>query len=86
MATAISTFVKAGEHVVCSNMTYGGTYRYYTQIQARYGVEFSFVNTSDAEEVRRAFRENTRLLHLESPTNPTMLLCDIAKLSGEAGV
>src|ERR1700682_529022 len=56
-ATAISTFVKAGEHVVCSNMTYGGTYRYYTQIQARYGVEFSFVDTSDAEEVRRAFRE-----------------------------
>ena len=83
-ATAISTFVKAGEHVVCSNMTYGGTYRYYTQIQARYGVEFSFVNTSDAEEVRRAFRGNTRLLHLESPTNPTMLLCDIAKLSGIA--
>jgi cystathionine beta-lyase/cystathionine gamma-synthase len=83
-ATAISTFVKAGEHVVCSNMTYGGTYRYYTQIQARYGVEFSFVDTSDAEEVRRAFRGNTRLLHLESPTNPTMLLCDIARLSGIA--
>ena len=82
--TAISTFVKAGEHVVCSNMTYGGTYRYYTQIQARYGVEFSFVDTSDAEEVRRAFRGNTRLLHLESPTNPTMLLCDIAQLSGLA--
>jgi cystathionine beta-lyase/cystathionine gamma-synthase len=83
-ATAISTFVKAGEHVVCSNMTYGGTYRYYTQIQARYGVEFSFVDTSDAEEVRRAFRGNTRLLHLESPTNPTMLLCDIARLSAIA--
>ncbi len=82
--TAISTFVKAGEHVVCSNMTYGGTYRYYTQIQARYGVEFSFVDTSDAEEVRRAFRANTRLLHLESPTNPTMLLCDIARLAGIA--
>jgi len=79
--TAVSTFVKAGEHVVCSNMTYGGTHRYYTKIQARYGVEFSFVDTSDADEVRRAFQPNTRLLHLETPTNPTMAICDIALLS-----
>ena len=79
--TAVSTFVKAGEHVVCSNMTYGGTHRYYTKIQARSGVEFSFVDTSDEEIVRREFRPNTRLLHLESPTNPTMTLCDIALLS-----
>jgi cystathionine beta-lyase/cystathionine gamma-synthase len=79
--TAISTFVKAGEHVVCSNMTYGGTYRYYAKILARYAVEFSFVDTSDPDEVCRAFRPNTRLLHLESPTNPTMKLCDIALLS-----
>ena len=80
-ATAISTFVKAGEHIVCSNMTYGGTYRYYTKIQARYGVEFSFVDTADPDEVRRAFRPNTKLLHLETPTNPTMNLCDIALMS-----
>jgi cystathionine beta-lyase/cystathionine gamma-synthase len=80
-ATAISTFVKGGEHVVCSNMTYGGTYRYYTKIQARYGVEFSFVDTADPDEVRRAFKSNTRLLHLETPTNPTMNLCDIALMS-----
>jgi cystathionine beta-lyase/cystathionine gamma-synthase len=79
--TAVSTFVKAGEHVVCSDMTYGGTFRYYTQIQARNGVEFSFVDTSDFEAVERAFRPNTRLLHLESPTNPTMAICDIARLS-----
>ena len=78
--TAVSTFVKAGEHVVCSNMTYGGTHRYYTKILARYGVGFSFVDTSDPEEVRRAFQPNTRLLHLETPTNPTMAICDIAQL------
>jgi len=82
--TAVSTFVRAGEHVVCSNMTYGGTYRYYTKIQARYGVDFSFVDTSREDEVLRAFRDNTRLLHLESPTNPTMALCDIARLSAMA--
>ena len=56
--TAISTFVKAGEHVVCSNMTYGGTFRYYTKIQARYGVEFTFVDTSDDE--RGAARPSAR--------------------------
>jgi len=82
--TAVSTFVKAGDHVVCSNLTYGGTYRYYTKIQARYGVEFTFVDTSEPERVREAMRENTRLLHLETPTNPMMTLCDIALLSGIA--
>ena len=82
--TAVATFVKAGEHVVCSNMTYGGTHRYYTKILARYGVAFSFVDTSDAEIVRQSFRPNTRLLHLESPTNPTMTICDIPLLSRNA--
>ena len=79
--TAISTLVKQGDHVVCSNMTYGGTYRYYTKILARYGVEFSFVDTARPEEVERAMRPETRLLHLESPTNPTMQLADIGALS-----
>lgn len=79
--TAVSTLVQAGEHVVCSNMTYGGTFRYFTKIQARQGVDFTFVDTADADAVRQAMRPNTRLLHLESPTNPTMALCDIALLS-----
>jgi cystathionine gamma-lyase/cystathionine beta-lyase/cystathionine gamma-lyase/homocysteine desulfhydrase len=79
--TAVSTFVKAGDHVVCSNLTYGGTYRYYTKIQARYGVEFTFVDTAKEADVREAFKSNTRLLHLETPTNPMMTLCDIPLLS-----
>ena len=79
--TAISTLVKQGDHVVCSNMTYGGTYRYFTKILANYGVTFSFVDTARAEDVERAIRPETRLLHLETPTNPTMQLCDIALLS-----
>jgi cystathionine beta-lyase len=79
--TAISTLVKQGDHVVCSNMTYGGTYRYFTKILANYGVEFSFVDTSSAAEVEKAMRPATKMLHLESPTNPTMQLCDIAALS-----
>jgi cystathionine gamma-lyase/cystathionine beta-lyase/cystathionine gamma-lyase/homocysteine desulfhydrase len=79
--TAVSTFVKAGDHVVCSNLTYGGTYRYFTKILSRYGVEFSFVDTACPERVKEAIRENTRMLHLETPTNPMMTLCDIPLLS-----
>ena len=79
--TAVSTFVKAGDHVVCSNLTYGGTYRYYTKILARYGVEFTFVDTAKEVDVREAMRPNTKLLHLETPTNPMMTLCDIPLLS-----
>jgi len=82
--TAISTLVKKGDHVICSNMTYGGTYRYYTKILANYGVDFSFVDTSLAEDVERAMRPETKMLHLESPTNPTMQLCDIAALANIA--
>lgn len=79
--TAVSTFVKAGDHVVCSNLTYGGTYRYFTKIQARYGVEFTFVDTANESAVRDAMRPNSKLLHLETPTNPMMTLCDIPLLS-----
>ncbi len=79
--TAVSTFVQAGDHVVCSNLTYGGTYRYFTKIQARYGVEFTFVDTANESAVRDAMRPNTKLLHLETPTNPMMTLCDIPLLS-----
>ena len=63
-------------------MTYGGTYRYYTKILAKYGVEFSFVDTARPEDVERAIRPETRMLHLESPTNPTMQLADIGAALG----
>ena len=80
--TAISTFVKQGDHVVCSNMTYGGTYRYYTKILARYGVDVRLRgHVATRTTVERAIRPETKMLHLESPTNPTMQLCDIALLS-----
>jgi cystathionine beta-lyase/cystathionine gamma-synthase len=62
-------------------MTYGGTYRYYTKILAQYGVTFDFVDTADPAAVERAIRPETRMLHLESPTNPTMRLADIPRLS-----
>jgi cystathionine beta-lyase/cystathionine gamma-synthase len=74
---ALVTLLHAGDHVICGDNVYGGTMRLFTQVIVRHGIEFSFVDTSDAENVRRAIRPNTRLVHIETPTNPLMILTDI---------
>lgn len=77
-------FLNAGDHVVCSDVVYGGTYRLSTKVYARFGVEFSFVDTSDAASVARAIRPNTKLILTETPANPTMKLTDLAAVSAIA--
>ena len=80
---AVLTLVKAGERVVVSDNVYGGTHRLFTKVLARYGVEFAFVDASDAAEVDR--REGDfALLWIETPTNPLMKICDIAALAAVA--
>ena len=79
--SAVATFAKAGDHVVVSDNTYGGTFRLYSKILAPMGVEFAFVDTRDPGNVERAMRKNTRFVHLETPTNPMMSLCDIAAIA-----
>jgi len=79
--SAVATFAKAGDHVVVSDNTYGGTFRLYSRILSHMGVEFSFVDTRDPGNVLRALRKNTRFIHLETPTNPMMSLCDIAAIA-----
>jgi cystathionine beta-lyase/cystathionine gamma-synthase len=79
--SAVATFAKAGDHVVVSDNTYGGTFRLYSKILAHMGVEFAFVDTRDPGNVERAMRKNTRFVHLETPTNPMMSLCDIAAIA-----
>lgn len=74
---ALVTLLHAGDHVICGDNVYGGTTRLFTQVIVRHGIEFSFVDTSDPENVRRAIRPNTRLVHIETPTNPLMILTDI---------
>jgi cystathionine gamma-lyase len=73
--------LSAGDHAVVSDVVYGGTYRLCTTVYERYGVEFSFVNTADAQAVRAAVRDNTRLILTETPANPTLKLTDIAAVS-----
>ncbi len=76
--------LSAGEHVVCGNNTYGGTYRLFEKVWRRHGIEFTFVDCTDPDGVEGAFRPNTRLLWIETPTNPLMQLADIRELAGRS--
>jgi cystathionine beta-lyase/cystathionine gamma-synthase len=77
-------FLNAGEHAVVSDVAYGGTYRLCTQVFTRFGVEFTFADTSDPAAVRSSIRANTRLILTETPANPTLKLTDIAAISAIA--
>ena len=76
--------VKAGEHVVVSDNTYGGTFRLFSRILSGYGIEFSYVDTSDATSVEAAIKENTRMVFVETPTNPVMVVTDLQAVSDVA--
>ncbi|MGB8732733.1 MAG: PLP-dependent aspartate aminotransferase family protein [Candidatus Sulfotelmatobacter sp.] len=78
---AIASMLKAGDHVVCGDDLYGGTPRLFNQVLTGFGLEFSYVDTSDARNVERAIRKNTRMVHVETPTNPLMRLSDLPSIS-----
>ncbi len=75
--TALCTMMKTGDHIVCTDNMYGGTTRLFNQVLVNYGLEFTYVDTSVAENVERAIRPGTKLVHIETPTNPMMALTDI---------
>ena len=70
--TLMLTLIAGGDHVIVSRNTYGGTYRLFSKILANFGVTFDYVDTADLEAVRRALRPSTRMLFIETPTNPSM--------------
>jgi cystathionine beta-lyase/cystathionine gamma-synthase len=78
---AIATFLESGDHVIVTDNTYGGTYRLFERVLTRYGLTFSYVDTADEQAVIAAFRPRTRLLFVETPTNPMMRLSDLARLA-----
>lgn len=81
---AIESVIKtlsAGDHIVSEENTYGGTTRMFTRVFARLGVEFTFVDSRDPDAVAAAIRPETRLVHVETPTNPMMRICDIAAVA-----
>ena len=78
---ALVTLLRAGDHVVCGEDVYGGTPRLFNQIVARHGIEFTYVDTTRLDAVRDALRPQTRLVHIETPSNPLMRLTDIRALA-----
>ena len=78
---AVLNLLSAGDHVVVSDDLYGGTYRLFTKVLARYGLTFSFVDMSDPGAVTAAVRPNTKLFWIETPTNPLLKLIDITAIA-----
>src|SRR5579859_7039012 len=78
---AVCTMLKAGDHVICSDNVYGGVPRLFNQVLTHYGLEFTYVDTSNVGAVERAIKRNTKIAYVETPTNPLMTLSDIAAIS-----
>lgn len=74
---AVLGLLRSGDHVVVSRSVYGGTYRLFEGLLRQFGLDFSWVETSNLEEVERAIRPNTRMLYVETPTNPVLTLTDL---------
>ena len=78
---AVFRLLRPGDHIVLSEAVYGGVFRLSTQLLVHFGLEFSFVDTSIYESVVAACRPNTKMLYIETPTNPTMRVTDIAAMA-----
>lgn len=85
----IMNLLSSGDHVICGDDVYGGTYRLFEKVWKRYGLTFTYVDASDAAKVKAAIQPNTKMVWVETPTNPLLRLCDIkaiAKVAKEAGL
>lgn len=79
--TALVAHLHAGDHLICSKDVYGGTARLFNKFISNYGIEIEYVNTDNNDAVAAAIKPNTKLIHLETPSNPLMVLSDIAAIS-----
>lgn len=76
--------LKAGDHVVCSDDVYGGVSRHFNKVLTRYNLHFTYVDTSNPEKVREAIRPETKMLWIETPTNPLLKITDVAAMASLA--
>jgi cystathionine beta-lyase/cystathionine gamma-synthase len=81
---AVMTLLQSGDHVVVTDNTYGGTYRLFERVLRKYQLDFTYVDTSDVRQIECAIKPNTRLLFVETPTNPVLRLTDLAAASEAA--
>ncbi|MBI2813093.1 MAG: PLP-dependent transferase [Opitutae bacterium] len=75
--TAVSMLLSVGDHVIVTNNVYGGTFRYFDKVMKRYGLTFSWVDTSNPEHIRAALTPATKMIFVETPTNPMLNLTDL---------
>ncbi len=79
--TATMMLFNPGDHILMTDDVYGGTYRVMTKVLDRFGLEYTFVNTSDLEEIRSSIQANTKAIYIETPTNPLLKITDIKAVS-----
>ncbi len=79
--TAVSSLVRTGEHIVATKDIYGGTFRLFRHLREKYGIESTYADFTDLNRVEEAFTPNTRLVWIESPSNPTLVVLDIAAIA-----
>jgi cystathionine beta-lyase/cystathionine gamma-synthase len=84
ISTSILALLKSGDHVVAQRDIYGGATKFFTQWLPKFGIETTLVDTTDYEQHARAIRPNTKILYLESPTNPTLRVVDLKKVAALA--
>ena len=81
---AVMTLLQSGDHVIVTDNTYGGTYRLFERVLRKYQLDFSYVDTSDVAQIEAAVRPSTRMLFIETPTNPVLRLTDLDAASRAA--
>src|SRR3984957_7342701 len=84
ITTSFLSLVKAGDHIVAQRDIYGGVTKFLSQWLPKLGIETTFVDTNDMEQHARAIRPNTKIIHIESPTNPTVRVVDLEKIAALA--
>lgn len=82
---AVASLLNQGEHVIATSNVYGGTFRIFEKIFRRFGLEFSWVDTSNQDEVKRSLRKNTKMIYIETPSNPMLTLTDLEMISRFSG-
>ena len=84
ITTTVLALTKAGDHIVAQRDIYGGATKFFTQWLPKFGMEVTLVDTTDYQQHAKAIRPNTKILHLESPTNPTLRVVDLKKVAAVA--
>jgi cystathionine beta-lyase len=79
---AVIKLLQPGDEVICGNDMYGGTYRLFTKVFEKFGIKFHYVNMQDAQSIRQYINDKTKLVWVETPTNPLMNICDIEAIAG----